>query len=191
MPPETELAELICGAGGVRLEHRAAGPSAALASHSRGLPDPLLRAPPLHHGQGPPHQRRVGQRPGGAGRRPRRLRAGRAAAPRGRRDNRLGPSVPGRGSCHGHFLGLATSQRSVAAKCAARATRGRDVHVRLPCIPAAAAPVRLAGWLARPRWRGWQCCSHGRAGVCPQPGWTPGRRPKRACSPASTALLLS
>ena len=50
-----------------------------------GLADPLLRAPPVHDGQGPPHERRGRQRPGRARRRPRRVRARRALAPGGGR----------------------------------------------------------------------------------------------------------
>ena len=43
------------------------------------LADPLLRAAPLHDGQGPPHRRGDGRRPAGARRRPRRVRARLAA----------------------------------------------------------------------------------------------------------------
>ena len=43
------------------------------------LADPLLRAAPLHDGQGPPHRLRGGRRPARARRRPRRLRPRRAA----------------------------------------------------------------------------------------------------------------
>ena len=53
------------------------------AGRGLGLPDPLVRAAPLHDGQGPPHRRRGRQRPGRARRRPRRVRARRAAAARG------------------------------------------------------------------------------------------------------------
>ena len=54
------------------------------AGRELGLPDPLLRAAPVHDGQGPPHERGGGRRSARAGRRPRPLRAGGAGAPRGR-----------------------------------------------------------------------------------------------------------
>ena len=55
------------------------------AGRRLGLADPQLRAAPVHDGQGPPHERRGGQRPGRARRRPRRVRPRRAAAARRRR----------------------------------------------------------------------------------------------------------
>ena len=41
-----------------------------------GQPDPLVRAAPLHHGEGPPHRRRGGQRAVGARRQPRPVHGG-------------------------------------------------------------------------------------------------------------------
>src|SRR5215212_4089597 len=76
--------------GDAALEARRAGGAQAPRGDRQGarrgagrqlrLADPLLRAAPVHDGQGPPHELRDGRRQPRPRRRPRRLRAGRAAA---------------------------------------------------------------------------------------------------------------
>ena len=62
-------------AGGARAPRGAGAREGRGPGRRLGLADPLLRAAPLHDGQGPPHRLRDGRRPAGARRRPRRLRA--------------------------------------------------------------------------------------------------------------------